>query len=157
MITQPYWIKVNPCWLRVQWYHRSDKWNGEIGYCASDPLCDFCMGLQESYMIGSNRYHRIIGSYMPSIHSMLIMRRVVFLLLKHIHELQDITGTGTRVWLSLVFHSIQLTAPVAYGCKWQTKNKTKQTKKPTGVLSPIWRIYPYTIYAWLFACWHQDF
>ena len=44
------------------------------------------------------------------------MHRVFFLLLKHIYEFQDITGTGTSVSLSLGFHSIQLTVTMAYEC-----------------------------------------
>ena len=44
---------------------------------------------------------------------------IFFLLLKHIYEFQDITGTGTSVWLSLGFQFIQLTVPMAYECNWK--------------------------------------
>ena len=51
VITHPCQIKVNLSSAKVRLCHRIDKENCDIVYCASDPLCDFCMGLQELYII----------------------------------------------------------------------------------------------------------
>ena len=61
---------------------------------------------------------------------MLNMRRVIsFLLLNHICEFRNITGTDTSVWLNLGFHSILMTVPMADERNWKKKKQIQETNK----------------------------